>query len=374
MKNTVIERVELYAVADRDAPPIPWADNQEPLLYTNNIVRIICNDGTEGVGATISYTENDFDRCIVEAMRTIVPGLIGKNPLMTEELNTWLQARCSWGGLPAKSPIDIAAWDIKAKKANMPLYMLLGGARHKIRSYASSPMFDTVEEYYPYIDDCIEHGFTAIKLHCYCVYEKDVNLVNAIQDRYGNSDIRFMLDTATFYTPDEAMKMAKLMDGYGWEWLEAPVSDYDYKTYQRLVDKTDLEISSHGNCLLTLQEVTYALGNGFWSDVRQDATVCGGITQLNKCFAIAEGHSKNLEIQSMGYTITQAANLHVALAHHNCKFFEQFYPYESFELASHTQIRTDKEGFVHAPEGNGLGVEMDWEAVKKASILSYVFE
>lgn len=374
MKDTKIKRVELYAVADRDAPPIPWADNQEPLLYTNNIVRIITDDGTEGVGATISYTENDFDRCIIEAMRTIVPGLIGKNPLMTEEISTWLGARCSWGGLPAKSPIDIAAWDIKAKKANMPLYMLLGGARHKMLSYASTPMFDTVEEYFPYVDDCIEAGFTAIKLHCYCVFEKDVALVNAIQARYGDTSIRFMLDTATFYNASEAMKMAKLMESYDWEWLEAPVSDYDYKTYQKLVDKTDLEISSHGNCLLTLQEVTYALGNGFWSDVRQDATVCGGITQLNKCFAIAEGHSKTLEIQSMGYTITQAANLHVALAHYNCKYFEQFYPYESFELASKTQIRTDKEGFVHAPEGNGLGVEMDWDAVKEASIAHYVFE
>ncbi|MFC1234171.1 mandelate racemase/muconate lactonizing enzyme family protein [Vibrio sp. F74] len=374
MKDTKIKRIELYAVADRDAPPIPWADNQEPLLYTNNIVRIITEDGTEGVGATISYTENDFDRCIIEAMRTIVPGLIGKNPLMTEELSAWLGARCSWGGLPAKSPIDIAAWDIKAKKANMPLYMLLGGARSKMRSYASSPMFDTVEEYFPYVENCIEQGFTAIKLHCYCVFKKDVALVNAIQERYGDTDMRFMLDTATFYTPAEAMKMAKLMESYDWEWLEAPVSDYDYKTYQRLVDKTDLEISSHGNCLLTLQEVTYALGNGFWSDVRQDATVCGGITQLNKCFAIAEGHSKNLEIQSMGYTITQAANLHVALAHYNCKFFEQFYPYESFELGSNTQIRTDKDGFVHAPEGNGLGVEMDWEIVKEASIAHYVFE
>lgn len=374
MRNTKIKRIELYAVADRDAPPIPWADNQEPLLYTNNIVRMITEDGTEGVGATISYTENDFDRCIIEAMRTVAPGLIGKNPLMTDELNTWLMARCTWGGLPAKSPFDIAAWDIKGKKANMPLYMLLGGAREKMLSYASTPMFDTVEEYFPYIDDCVAQGFTAIKLHCYCVFKKDLVLVDAVQERYKNTDIRFMLDTATFYNADEAMSMAKHLESYNWEWLEAPVSDYDFNTYKRLVEKTGLEISSHGNCLLTLQEVTYALANGFWSDVRQDATVCGGITPLNKCFAIAEGHSKNLEIQSMGYTITQAANLHVALAHNNCKYFEQFYPYESFELASKTQIRTDADGFVCAPEGNGLGVEMDWDAVKTASIASFVFE
>lgn len=377
MKNCKIARIELYAMADREAPTIPWADNQEPLLYTNNVVRLITEDGTEGVGATISYTENDFDRCIIEAMRTIVPNLLGKNPLMTEELYAWLMNRCSWGGLPAKSPIDIAAWDIKGKKANMPIYMLLGGARDKMHSYASTPMFDTVEGYFPYIDDCIAHGFTAIKLHCYCVFKKDLALVHAVQERYGKSGIRFMLDTATFYSPEEAMKMAKLLEQYDWEWLEAPVSDYNYKAYQRLVDKTNLEISSHGNCLLTLQEVAYALSNNMWSDVRQDATVCGGITPLNKCFAIAEGHSKRLEIQSMGYTITQAANLHVALAHYNCHYFEQFYPYDSFELGCKTPIRTDKEGYVHAPQGfggAGLGVEMDWDKVKETSIQTYIFE
>jgi len=374
MKNCKIARVELYAIADPKAPAIPWADNQEPLLYTNNIVRLITNDGVEGFGASISYTENNFDHCIIESMRTIVPGLIGKNPLMTEELYAWLMARCSWGGLPAKSPIDIAAWDIKGKKAGMPLYMLLGGARTKIHSYASSPMFDTVEEYFPYVDDCISHGFTAIKLHCYCIFSKDIVLVKSIQERYGASGIRFMLDTATFYSPEQAMSMTQLLESFGWEWIEAPVSDYDYRTYQRLVEKTNFEISPHGNNLLSLQELTFALGNNLWSDIRLDATVCGGITPLNKAFAIAEGHSKRLEIQSMGYTLTQAANLHVALAHHNCHYFEQFYPYDSFELACKNPIRTDKEGYVHAPEGNGLGVEMDWDAVKAASIASYVFE
>ncbi|WDZ74209.1 hypothetical protein PWW31_28535 [Vibrio harveyi] len=109
----------------------------------------------------------------------------------------------------AKAPIDIAAWDIKGKKAGMPLYMLLGGARNKMLSYASTPMFDTVEEYFPYLDDCIAHGFKAIKLHCYCVYEKDVALVDAVQARYGKTGIRFMLDTATFYTPEQAMAMVQ---------------------------------------------------------------------------------------------------------------------------------------------------------------------
>ena len=374
MLESNIARIEIYAVADVNADALPWADDQEPLLYTNNIVRIMTEDGLEGVGATISYTENDFDKCIVESMRNIAPGMIGKNALMTEELNRWLMNRCGWGGLVAKSPFDIAAWDVKGKKVGMPLYMMLGGGRTKMLSYSSTPMFDTVEEYFPFIDGCIEHGFTAIKLHCYCVFAKDRKLVQAVHERYKNSGINFMLDTAMYYTQKEALQMAKLLEEYQWAWFEAPVTDYDYKTYQRLVSETSVQISSHGNCLVTLPEVAHALANDLWSDVRQDATVCGGITLLNTCFALADAFGKPLEIQSWGYTITQAANLHVALAHHNCQYFEQAYPYENFEYGAKNVIRTDRDGFVHAPDGSGLGVEMDWDAVNKAATLSYSFE
>ncbi|MCL6268596.1 mandelate racemase/muconate lactonizing enzyme family protein [Sansalvadorimonas sp. 2012CJ34-2] len=374
MKQSNIKRIELYAVADRKADPVPWADDQEPLYYTNNIVRLITDDGLEGVGATISYTEEDFDKCVLEAMKSVTPGMIGKNALMTEQFHTWLQGRCTWGGLVAKSPFDIAAWDIKGKKFGMPIYMMLGGARNKMLSYASTPLFHSHQEYFDFIEKCIDEGFTAVKLHCHCVFEKDVPLVKAVDEHFKGRGIELMLDTAMYYNGEQSLKMAKLLDELGWYWYEAPCSDYDFKTYQKLVKETNIEISSHGNCLLTLPEVEYALANDMWSDVRQDATVCGGITPLNKCFAIAEAHGKPLEIQSWGYTITQAANLHVALAHNNGVYFEQAFPYENFEYGAKNVIRTDKEGFVHAPEGDGLGVEMDWAAVRDASILSYIIE
>lgn len=369
-----IERVELYAVADDHADTLPWAADQEPLLHTNNIVRILCEDGTEGVGATISYTENNFDKCIIEAMKNIAPGLIGKNAVNTGAIHSWLANRCNWGGLVAKSPFDIACWDIKGRVANMPIYQMLGGCRDRMLSYASTPMFETIEEYISFIDDCINHGFRAIKMHCPCVFERDYKLVEAVQNHYGSSGIAFMLDTAMYYNQQDALKMAKRLEAYGWTWFEAPISDYDFKGYQRLVRETNIEISSHGNCLVTLPEVAYALANELWSDVRQDATVCGGITPLVKCFALAEAYGKTLEIQSWGYTITQAANLHVALAHNNCKYFEQAYPYENFEYGARNVIRTNRDGYVTVGDAPGLGVEMDWDKVSSGAIASYIIE
>ena len=70
-------------------------------------------------------------------------------------------------------------------------------------------------------------------------------------------------------------------------------------------------------------------------------------------------------------TLTQAANLHLMLAYENCTYFEQPAPYPAFEYGSLNAIRTDKEGFVHAPPGPGLGVEVDWPAVEKATVMRY---
>jgi L-alanine-DL-glutamate epimerase-like enolase superfamily enzyme len=79
----------------------------------------------------------------------------------------------------------------------------------------------------------------------------------------------------------------------------------------------------------------------------------------------------NCELQCWGYTLTQAANLHLMLARDNCSYFEQPVPYTVFEAGSLDVIRTDEEGYVHAPPGDGLGIRADWSAIESASLISY---
>ena len=108
-----------------------------------------------------------------------------------------------------------------------------------------------------------------------------------------------------------------------------------------------------------------------WSSLRVDATICGGITPMRKVMALAEAHGMNVEIQCWGYTLTQAANLQVMLAYDNCTYFEQPVPYPAFEYGAADVIRTDTDGYVHAPLGTGLGVGLDWSAIEAASILKF---
>jgi L-alanine-DL-glutamate epimerase-like enolase superfamily enzyme len=53
----------------------------------------------------------------------------------------------------------------------------------------------------------------------------------------------------------------------------------------------------------------------------------------------------------------------------NCTFFEQPVPYDAFEHGTVDTIRTRRDGYVYAPEGPGLGLQIDWDAVNAATVL-----
>ena len=374
MKALKIKRIEIFATGDPEAETVRWAYYMGPIYTTSIVCRITTEDGLEGLGGTIAYTEHDFDLSIAEAVKPYLPGLIGRSALDREEIWDWMASRPNWMAFPTISIIDIALWDLAAKHAGIPLYQFLGAKRDKIMSYASTPMFDTEAEYMDYIDECIRQGFQSIKVHSYCIFEDDVQLIHSIQKRFGDKGIDFLLDVDQQYNREQALKMARLLEDYNWGWFEAPLPDHDLEGYQDLKSRTEIPLSCGGNTMVTLKEIQLGIKMGCWTDLRADATVVGGVTPMLKIMALAQANNMRCEVQSWGMTLTQAANLHIMLSHNNCSYFEQAYPYERFEVGSKTLIRTDKEGYVHAPEGAGLGVELDWEEIERTTLMKYAVD
>jgi L-alanine-DL-glutamate epimerase-like enolase superfamily enzyme len=154
---------------------------------------------------------------------------------------------------------------------------------------------------------------------------------------------------------------------YGW--FEAPLLDVDLAGYRELRRYTSLPILPAGNSLLSPQLIETAIDMGCWSKARIDVTIAGGVTPALKILGLAEARGMSVELQCWGYTLTQAANLHVMLARPNCDYFEQPVPYPAFEYGVANPIRTDRNGDVRAPEGPGLGVQLDWAAIDRATIM-----
>ncbi|OKL36608.1 mandelate racemase/muconate lactonizing enzyme family protein [Domibacillus mangrovi] len=370
MKALTIKKVEFFMTGDSNAHRPRWAKYLNDIFTTNTICRITTEDDYVGIGGTITYAEERFDPSMMETGILYVPGLIGKSALDREAIWTWMAQRPTLVPLPAMSMIDIALWDLVGKYAKLPIYQLLGASRDQIYSYASTPLFDTNKEYIEYIETCIAEGFTAIKIHPYTIYEEDVILVDEIQELFAGK-IKFMLDPDAQYSREEAYKMCKKLEKYDWVWFEAPIPDRDLEGYHYLTQHSHVPISCGGNTLTSLMDINNGIKAGAWTDVRADVTVSGGFTPMKKIVALAQANNMRCEIQSWGATLTQAANLHMMLACNNCTYFEQAFPYEPFEIGAKTVIRTDKEGYVHAPDGYGLGIEMDWDEIERITLKKY---
>jgi len=371
MKDLEIDRIEVYAVGPETAR-YNWAWNMAEQFMTNNVIRVFTKGGLEGVAGAISFSEHGFNSAVTETLRAWLPDVLGASPLEREAL--WYRLRkLDFPTAPqAQSLIDIALWDLTAKYANLPLYQLLGGARSRVLSYASTPLLADTQAYVDAVGDLKSRGFKAIKFHCWCDIERDMEMVRAVHARHGNDPaMRFMLDVEMRYSPGDAYHAAKELEKLNYAWFEAPLMDTDLQGYQELRRRVNVPIIPAGNWLLSPGQIEAAIRMGCWSSARIDVTVAGGFTPSRKVMAVAEANSMNVEVQCWGYTLTQAANLHLMLAHGNCTYFEQPIPFEPYEHGAIDVIRTDSEGYVNAPNGPGLGGKMDWDTIKKTAFASY---
>src|SRR5437660_5314448 len=133
------------------------------------VVKILTDeDGLYGVG---DATLNGRELAVASALKDhIAPLLIGRDPDRIEDIWQYLFRGTYWRGGPvlmtALARIDIALWDIKGKRAGMPLYSLLGGRTRDgalAYSHAGGREFPEVHDN---VCKLKEKGFKVIRAQC----------------------------------------------------------------------------------------------------------------------------------------------------------------------------------------------------------------
>ena len=109
-----IERVEVRVVAPQ-VQRYTWSHDLPEQFMTNTIVRIITDEGVEGLAGVSNYTSFDFDRYTAETLKHLIPIIIGKDPLKREEIWQSLWPRVFPLSPGALAVIDIALWDLLGK-------------------------------------------------------------------------------------------------------------------------------------------------------------------------------------------------------------------------------------------------------------------
>lgn len=363
MTDATVEKIDLLAIGP-DGHKVTWSSHLGPMYEAMIVARLTLSDGIEAVAGLTTYTEHEFDQTAFGAASLMAPFVLGRSVFEIPQIYRDLRGRYVPLGHLATSLFDIALHDGKAKLLGLPIYRMLGAERHRIRAYASSPLLKSDEEYVTYCEEMLAQGYRAIKVHPYCSYHDDLRLVRRLIDHFEGREIGWSLDADANYSLEQALRMGRVLDAADWEFLEAPIPDSDLNGYKALADALDIDVICGGNALPNLHIIQLALQMGAWDRSRFDVTGIGGFTGACAGMAMTAAHNRKCEVQSWGYTLTQAANLHLMLAYSNCDYFEQAAPFEKYEVGSKQVIRPDADGCVSVSGLPGLGIEMDWAALE----------
>lgn len=343
------------------------------------VVKVHTDDGIVGIG------EVDAPPTIVKAIieaptshgwsRGLGEAVIGANPLEVEKVWDLMYAATIYHGrrgvvISAMSGIDIALWDILGKAKGKPVYRLLGAKRSKIRPYASIyPFGNTLQEITKTAQSWAREGFRAAKFQCSPFGRNpryDAKMVAAAREGLGEEN-DLMVDACMCWTDaTAAIRVAKSIEKYNVYWIEAPFPPDDVESYARLADAVDVKIAGGDINLTTRFEFEDLIRRGHVDVVQPDVTHSGGITELIRIARMAEEHKKEFAGHSYKTGIGLAATLHVDLAAPTANYLE-FSVNQSVlrqELTKRS-LQVDREGYVHAPEEPGIGVELNEDVLRK---------
>jgi L-alanine-DL-glutamate epimerase-like enolase superfamily enzyme len=326
-----------------------------------NTVRVRDADGVEGMGYTYTVGRNGVAiHALLE--REFKALAIGEDANRIEALwqKFWWALHYGGRGGPtvlALSAVDIALWDLKARRANMPLWELLGGYNPCVPCYAGGVDLDyTLDKLLEQTDANLKKGFRAIKMK---VGRKnlgeDVARLKVMREHLGE-EFPLMVDANMKWSADQAIRAAREFAAYKPLWLEEPLIPDDFAGQARVVREGGLPIAA-GENFRTIWEFKQLIECGGVTYPEPDVTNCGGVTSFMKIAHLAE--SFNLPVTSHGaHDITVQCLASVP----NCAYLEA----HGFGLDRYiAQPLAIENGCAIAPSRPGHGIEFDWQALDK---------
>ena len=300
-------------------------------------------------------------------VRDLYPLIHQRDPQLNEILwrdmwkhNRYMQSQCV-------SYIDIALWDIKGKKASLPIHNMRGTSRSKIPVYSSTAWHETPDDYYREAEIFTRKGWVAHKIHPHGIAKNDIEICKAVRKATGD-ELKLMLDVTWAYNYYDALTVGREIEELDFYWYEDPLPETDIYSYKKLKNSLTIPVVSTEAVPGKYFGMSQWLANSTTDMLRGDVGSLGGITPLIKTAHLAEGFNMNCEIFHGGNSVDAFANLHVMMAIRNCQFYEMFPPNGENQFGVIDDIQVDDWGFVHAPTNPGLGIKINWELINALKV------
>jgi L-alanine-DL-glutamate epimerase-like enolase superfamily enzyme len=358
-----ISRAELVMVDLR--PKVERTDAIQAFVSQETpILRLTDADGQTGTG--YSYTIGTGGPAVISLLReTLLPRLIGRE---AEEIGgiwrdlLFVTHATAVGAITslALATIDTALWDLRCRRAGLPLWRMAGGVR------SSVPLYTTEGGWLHLPLEALVSDAVAMKQAGFGGAKIKIGKPSLVEDRARlaavraavGEDFRIMVDANQSFNLAEAKRRADMLAEHGIHWFEEPMPADDVGAHRELSRHSRVPIAV-GESMYSLSQFKDYLEQGACQVVQADVARVGGITPWLKIAHLAEAFN----VPVCPHFLME---LHVSLvcATPNAPTLE-YIPQLDDITSAPLEIR---DGQAFAPDTPGLGIAWDWDAIARRSV------
>ncbi|ARP93172.1 L-talarate/galactarate dehydratase [Bordetella genomosp. 13] len=270
-----------------------FTGRQKPMTEVAMLfVELQTENGDEGFG--LSYSKRAGGPGQFAHAKEIAPVLIGEDPSDIGRLWTklcWAGASVGRSGMSTQTiaAFDVALYDLKARRANLPLAKLLGAYRDSVACYNTSGGFlhTPLEQLLVNASASRERGIGGIKLKVgHPDHQHDLKRVEAVRKHLGD-DAPLMVDANQQWNRPAAQRMCRIFEQFNLVWIEEPLDAYDHEGHAALATTFDTPIAT-GEMLTSAAEHFDLIRHRGADFIQPDAPRVGGITPFLKILGQAE--------------------------------------------------------------------------------------
>jgi len=298
----------------------------------------------------------------------------------------------------ALSGLDQALWDIKGKRAGMPVYQLLGGkTRFAVPLYAHASG-RTIEEVVDNVKKYMSQGFKHIRIqlggyggvgaapvtpdfksegfggerdnfmneHAYL--SAVPKLFEAVRKACGD-EVELLHDIHERNQPMDVINLCRKLEQYRPFFIEDPLSPENTYWWKQLRASTSVPFAM-GELFNNVNEFIEPMVNHYFDFIRIHISQIGGITPAMKVARLGEWFNVRTAWHGPGDVspVGHAANAHIDLAVWNFGIQEGGYFFSENEKAVFPGCPTHKNGYLYVNEAPGLGIDINEKEAAKFPI------
>ncbi|GAA3754485.1 mandelate racemase/muconate lactonizing enzyme family protein [Microbacterium kribbense] len=344
--------------------PVPISDakvftgRQKPMTEVVFLIAEIATaQGFTGHG--FSYSKRGGGPAQYAHAKEVAGVVIGEDPNDIDKLYTkllWAGASVGRSGVAtqALAAIDVALYDLKAKRAGLPLSKLLGAHRDSVRTYNTSGGFlnASIDEVLDRATQSLREGIGGIKIKVGLPDgAEDLRRVRAVRDHIG-TEVPLMVDANQQWDRPTALRMGRRLEEFDLVWIEEPLDAYDAHGHAELARALDTPIAT-GEMLTSVAEHERLIAAHSCDIIQPDAPRIGGITQFLRLMMLADRAGLGLAPH-----FAMQIHLHLAACYPREPWVEHF---DWLDPLFDERLET-RDGRMFVPDRPGLGITFSGQA------------